>query len=75
MPDVLTLSEMCERFQGEWLLIEDPEVDHDMEVIRGTVTCHSKDRNEVDRVALERRPRNAAYRYTGEIPNDMEFAL
>ena len=47
MDEVLTMSEIESRFDSEWVLIEDPETNEGLEVHRGTVRCHAKDREEV----------------------------
>lgn len=68
MDDVMTLDEINSRFESEWILIADPEVDENLEVVRGRVVIHSKDRDEVDRKAIELRLKSSAYHYTGQIP-------
>lgn len=73
--EVLTLEEINARFPSEWVLIADPEVDKHLRVLRGRVVCHSKDRDEVDRKAIELRPKHAAYLYTGTMPEGTEMVL
>jgi hypothetical protein len=73
--EILTLKEMKARYDSEWVLITDPELDNHHEVIRGRVACHSKNRDEVYRKGLEIRPKSAAFRYLGEAPENMAFAL
>ncbi len=46
MDHVLTL-EQEERFESEWVLVEDPETNDALEVQSGKVRWHSKDRDEV----------------------------
>ena len=75
MNEVLTISEIHSRFDSEWVLVEDPEVNEQMEVMRGKVVCHSKDRDEVDRKAIELRLKSSATLYTGKLPEGMEFLL
>jgi hypothetical protein len=57
------------------VLIEDPETDDSLVVRSGKVLWHSKDRNEVDRKALELRPRHSALLYTGKLPKGMVVVL
>lgn len=75
----MTLSEMKSRFHSEWILIGDPDTDSALNVLRGRVLCHSKDRDEVYRVALalppSRRPSRSALMYTGRIPEDAAVIL
>lgn len=74
-PEVLTIEEIEARYDSEWVLVGDPEVDEDLRVLRGAVLCHSKDRDEMYRRDLELRPKSAAYLYTGEIPADAAIVL
>jgi hypothetical protein len=77
MNEVMIMAEINERFPSEWVLLVDPQTDENSEVLSGTVVYHSKDRDEVDRKAMELpMPRHIAVFYTGELfPEDMEFAL
>lgn len=75
MEDVLTLAEIKARFDSEWVLIGDPEETEDFEILGGRVLFHSPDVDETYRKAAELRPGRFATVYTGEIPEDMEYAL
>jgi hypothetical protein len=75
MTDVMTKAEIEAQFVGEWILVEDPETNAAHEVLRGRVTCHSKDRDVIDREMLARRPKSFAVLYTGTIPPDMVIVL
>jgi hypothetical protein len=69
--EVLTLEEMKRRYDGEWVLIEDPQTDEHLRVLSGKVTCHSKDREEVYRCAADTKPRRAAFRFFGTRPEHL----
>ena len=73
--EVMTIAEIETTFESEWVLIEDPETNEAFEVQRGNVRCHSKDRDEVYRKAVELRPKRFAMLYTGEIPKDAAIVL
>jgi hypothetical protein len=75
MDEILTLGEIEERFDSEWVLIGDPELDENLEVVRGKVVFHSKDRDEVYRKDMELRLGSAAYLFTGKIPEDTAIVL
>ncbi len=75
MNEILTRSEIENRFPSEWLLINDPDVDQHMNVTRGTVVAHSMDRDEVYEKALELRLKRAAFLYTGQVPDDIVIIL
>ncbi|MBI1913932.1 MAG: hypothetical protein HYS12_04235 [Planctomycetes bacterium] len=68
MDSVLTVEEIRERFPSEWVLIGDPQTAETLAVQAGKVLCHSKDRDEVYRKAIELRPKRFAFLYTGPIP-------
>lgn len=75
MNEILTLAEIKERFPSEWILVADPELDEELEVVRGRVVAHSKDRDEVYQKAVELRLRSSAFEYTGEIPEGTAVIL
>ncbi len=75
MKVILSFSEIKERFDGEWVLIEDPETDDYFNIKQGAVLWHSKDRDEVYRKAREIRPRHSAILYTGRLPDDVAVVL
>lgn len=75
MNETLTRSEIETRFDSEWILIADPEVDEHLNVTRGKVLAHSHDRDEVYRRALDLRPKHSAFLYTGEIPDDVVIVI
>jgi hypothetical protein len=75
MNEVLTIAQIEAEFESEWVLIEDPRTDEGLEVQGGTVRCHSKDREEVYRRAVETRPKRFAIVYTGKMPRDTAIVL
>jgi len=75
MDKALTISEIKERFESEWVLIEDPVTNEALQVQSGRVLYHSKNRDEFDRKALGFRPKSAAVLFTGKPNTEMEFVL
>lgn len=73
--EVLTTAQIETQFESEWVLVEDPETDEVLAVRQGKVRCHSKDRDEVYRKAVELRLTRFAILYTGKIPKDVAIAL
>lgn len=67
MNEILTLAEIHERYPSEWILVADPELNDQLEVVRGRVAAHSKDRDEVYQKAIELRLKSSAFEYTGGI--------
>ena len=75
MGEILTREEMEQRFDGEWVLVGDPELTDMNEVVRGEVLSHSPDRDEVYGRALELRPKSAATLCFKKIPDDVVIIL
>jgi hypothetical protein len=75
MSEVLSIAEIQARFDSEWVLLADPQLNEQREVVGGKVLWHSKDRDEVYQKAVELRPRHSAFLYTGTIPEDTAVVL
>ena len=75
MDNIMTVEDMKTQFESEWVLVENPQTNDALEVLKGKILHHSKDRDEVYRRAVALRPKRSAIVYTGEIPEDMEIAL
>ena len=71
----MTMAEIETQFDAEWVLVENPQTDKDLEVLKGKVLHHSKDRDEVYRKAVSLRPKRSAILYTGEIPDGTAVVL
>lgn len=75
MEKEMTLEEMKSQFDGEWILVEEPQTNDALEVIRGKVLYHAKDRDEVYRQVVALRPKRSAILYTGQMPEDTAIVL
>jgi hypothetical protein len=75
MAETATYAEIKKKYDGEWVLIIDPVTTKNLKIIKGTVACHSKDRDEVWRVAKMLKPKHSAVLFFGKPPKNMEFAL
>lgn len=75
MNNTMTMEEIKAQFDSEWVLILEPEYENNVRVKRGRVACHSKDKEEVYRKALELRPRHLAVYYIGTIPDEPVIIL
>jgi hypothetical protein len=73
--EILTTQEIQARYDGEWVLIGDPEVDSSLNVQRGRVLWHSKNRDEVYRQARILKPKHCAFLFVGRLPKDAEVVL
>ena len=75
MDRVMTISEIESEFDSEWVLVDEPETNEQLEVLKGKVLHHSKDRDEVCRKAVTLRPKRSAILYTGRIPEGTVVVL
>lgn len=75
MGEMMTLLEIQSSFDAEWVLIENPEVTESLQIKRGKVLWHSKDRDEVYRKARELQPKHSAILYTGCLPEGTVVVL
>ena len=75
MNENLSIAEIESRFDGEWVLLEDPQVNQQMEILGGKVLAHSKDRDEVYQKAVELRPKHSAFLYLGTMPENTAIVV
>lgn len=75
MAEILSLDEIHSRYDAEWVLLADPEVDENLRVLRGEVVCHDKDRDVVDQRAIALRLASSAFLYTGRMPENTAIVL
>ncbi len=52
----MTIEEIQQHFDSEWVLLGDPVTDETLEVQSGRVLAHSPSRDELDRALLALRP-------------------
>jgi hypothetical protein len=75
MNEIMTLAEIQSRFDSEWVLVADPEIDEKLRVVRGEVVFHSKSRDEFDRKLITLRLPRSAILYTGRMPENTAIVL
>ena len=75
MNEILTMEEIERKFDGEWVLIEDVENDEQLEILRGKVIYHGKDKNELHRRAMESKTKKFASLFIGKPNPKMGFLL
>lgn len=73
--NVLTLEEMRQRYDGEWLLIAYTQLDENLQVIAGEVLAHSSDRDTLYASLSLGRGKDVAIECFAEVPEDMAFIL
>ena len=75
MNEVMSIADIEREFVSEWVLVAEPELGDASQVIAGKVLCHSKDRDEVYRKAIELKPKHFAFLYTGSLPLNTAIVL
>ena len=75
MSEILTMKEIEKKFDGEWVLIEDVESNEQLEVLRGKVTYHGKDKEKLHQKAMKSESKHLATFYIGRPDPKMEFLL
>ncbi|MBD2078711.1 hypothetical protein [Leptolyngbya sp. FACHB-17] len=75
MSEILTWEQMTQRFQGEWLLIVEAELDEQMGIIQGQVLAHSSNQDDIYNALPLREGRSASIEYVGEMPEGLAFIL
>ncbi|MEW6104043.1 MAG: hypothetical protein AB1630_09600 [bacterium] len=67
--------EILRQYKDEWVLIDVKEIDDDFMIKEGEIIAHSKDKEEIYKNLLEKRPKNFSIEYTGKIPEDLAVVL
>jgi hypothetical protein len=75
MDIALTINEIEARFDGEWVLIEDPVTNAALEVERGRVRFHSREQQDLYKKAKELGLHRWAVVFAGKMPHKTEYAL
>ncbi len=75
MEKIMTSAEIQSGFDSEWVSLVEPETNQQLEVVKGKVVHHGKDRDEVYRKAITLSPKRFAILYTGQIPEGSEVIL
>ena len=75
MGKAMTMAEIETEYDSEWVLIDEPLVSGDMQILGGKLVYHSPDRQAVHKKAKELRLKHFALLRLGDGPEDMVFAL
>lgn len=77
MNEFLTRAELETRYDGEWVVLADPQVDERDQVVGGWVIAHGLDADEVARAALPLRGkvRSFAHLCFAKDPEGLEYVL
>lgn len=75
MNQQLTMAEIRDRFDAEWVLLEDPITTRSLEIKGGRVLFHSPDRDAAHRQVVETKPKRFAVLFIGQIPENTAVVL
>lgn len=75
MEKLMSISEIEDEFEDEWVLIEDPEFRNDLELSHGKVLFHAPNREDIYRKAKELKPDESAIMYMGDVPDDIAVVI
>jgi len=75
MDDCQTFDEIMSAYPSEWVLIDEPRTDTNMQFLGGRVLFHSANRDEVYAKAAELRRPHFAIRFLGAMPENMALVL
>jgi len=75
MKKVFTMKELEALYSVEWVLLANPKHIERLEMLRGELVFHSKDRNEVYKEAHKRKDAHTAILYVGKLPEDLAVVL
>ena len=73
--EILTWNQIEDLYRGEWVLLEDPQSEENLQLLGGKLLWHSKSREEIGRKLLELRPKSSALVYVGVPSEDSVFLL
>ena len=68
---ILSLEEIFSLYPDRWVLIVNPELDEELNVIRGEVLAHATERDEIYSKLSLRNGKSVAIEYTGSIPDNI----
>ena len=72
---VMTLKQIYRKYPNQWVLISEPRLTKDLEVIEGTVVAHSKDVDAIYKIIRTGRYPRGAIEFTGHIPRNVGIAF
>ncbi|MEG3895882.1 MULTISPECIES: hypothetical protein [unclassified Microcoleus] len=72
---IMSLEEIFSLYPDEWVLIVNPELDEELNVIRGEVLAHATERDEIYSKLSLRDGKSVAIEYTGSIPDNIAVML
>ena len=75
MNELMTIQQIEDAFESEWVLVADPEFTPGLVLVNGKVVYHCADRDELYRKMGELKLKSSAVLYTGSAPDDLVIML
>jgi hypothetical protein len=75
LSELLTIEQIKQQYQDEWLLIGYADLDENLNVLSGEVLAHAQNANDLYKLLPQYSDRPVAFEYVGEIPADFAFML
>jgi len=72
---IMSLEEIFSLYPDEWVLIVNPELDEELNVIRGEVLAHATEQDEIYSKLSLRNGKSVAIEYTGSIHDNIAVML
>ena len=72
---ILTEKEIEEQFDGEYVLVENPVIDKETDMLRGVVRFHSFSRDEVYEEAVRLKLKSSAFLCNAKVPDNIRLIL
>lgn len=67
----MTWEEICQHYQGQWVLIAYTALDEQLDVVEGEVVAHSPAKEVIYQYLAQTHGQNLAIEYAGELPQDV----
>ena len=74
-PRVMTLKQIYGKYPNQWVLISEPRLTRDLDIIQGTVVAHSKDVDAIYKIIRTGKYPRGAIEFTGHIPKNVGIAF
>jgi hypothetical protein len=75
MCEILDYEEIKQRYNGQWVIIADHEIDEDLEVLAGEILAHSSNETEIYQMLFLTSGKNVSIEYIGAVPDNIAFML
>jgi hypothetical protein len=75
MSEIMTLEEIEQNYDGQWVLIAYTETDEDLQVVKGKVIAHSANKEDIYQALADAGEQPLAIEYMGQVPEDLAFIL